>query len=172
MSPKGRQAKGKARINAYEALLDQDSEQQDRALEIYIPPGPRLGDKVLTFKGVSKGFQIGGNGQFLNLVENCSFNLPRGGIVGVIGPNGTGKTTLLRMIIGQEKPDRGTIEGLKAITLDDVKAFHHKHYTLEALTLGMAGGFGTTDPNSVQSGLVPLPRQGLEIPLLEAPRGW
>jgi zinc protease len=67
-------------------------------------------------------------------------------------------------------PDRGTMEGLKAITLDDVKAFHHKHYTLEALTLGMAGGFGTTDPNRVESSLAPLPRRGLEIPLLEPPK--
>lgn len=103
MSPKGRQAKGKARINAYETLLSRDSERQEKDLEIYIPPGPRLGNLVIKAKDVSKAY-----GDRL-LFENMSFDLPAGGIVGIIGPNGAGKTTLFKMIIGQEKPDSGTI---------------------------------------------------------------
>ena len=103
MSPKGRQAKGKARINAYEALLSQDSERQDKDLEIYIPPGPRLGTLAIKAVNVSKAY-----GDRL-LFENMSFDLPAGGIVGIIGPNGAGKTTLFKMIIGKEKPDSGTI---------------------------------------------------------------
>ena len=103
MSPKGRQAKGKARINAYEALLSQDSERQDKDLEIFIPPGPRLGTSVIKAVNVSKAY-----GDRL-LFENMSFDLPAGGIVGIIGPNGAGKTTLFKMIVGKEKPDSGTI---------------------------------------------------------------
>ncbi len=103
MSPKGRQAKGKARINAYEALLSQDSERQDKDLEIYVPPGPRLGTSVIKAMNVSKAY-----GDRL-LFENMSFDLPAGGIVGIIGPNGAGKTTLFKMIVGKEKPDSGTI---------------------------------------------------------------
>jgi sulfate-transporting ATPase len=103
MSPKGRQAKGKARINAYEALLNQDSERQDRDLEIFVPPGPRLGTSVIKATNVSKAY-----GDRL-LFENMSFDLPAGGIVGIIGPNGAGKTTLFKMIVGKEKPDSGTI---------------------------------------------------------------
>ncbi|MGE5293632.1 MAG: energy-dependent translational throttle protein EttA, partial [Solirubrobacterales bacterium] len=103
MSPKGRQAKGKARINAYEALLSEDVEKQDKDLEIYIPPGPRLGNLVIRAANISKSF-----GDRV-LFENMSFDLPAGGIVGIIGPNGAGKTTLFKMITGQEKPDSGTI---------------------------------------------------------------
>jgi energy-dependent translational throttle protein EttA len=103
MSPKGRQAKGKARINSYEALLSQESERASQELEIFIPPGPRLGQVVIEAHGVKKAY-----GDNL-LFENMEFRLPAGGIVGVIGPNGAGKTTLFRMIIGQEKPDEGTI---------------------------------------------------------------
>jgi len=103
MSPKGRHAKSKARINSYEALLEKESEKHARDLEIYIPPGPRLGKVVIEADKVSKAF-----GDRL-LVENMSFQLPPGGIVGVIGPNGAGKTTLFRMIVGQEQPDSGTI---------------------------------------------------------------
>jgi sulfate-transporting ATPase len=102
MSPKGRHAKSKARINSYEALLSQDSEKRSRDLEIYVPPGPRLGDIVIEAKEVGKAY--GGN----LLIEGMSFSLPPGGIIGVIGPNGAGKTTLFRMITGQEQPDSGS----------------------------------------------------------------
>src|SRR5215831_5984109 len=103
MSPKGRHAKGKARINAYEALLSNETEQSASALEIAIPPGPRLGDFVVEAADVRKSY-----GDRV-LVDGLSFKLPRGGIVGVIGPNGAGKTTLFRMIVGQEKPDAGSL---------------------------------------------------------------
>src|SRR3990170_8441092 len=103
MSPKGRHAKSKARISSYEQLLSQQSEQRAKELEIYIPPGPRLGKVVIEAENVSKAYADN------ILVENLSFLLPPGGIVGVIGPNGAGKTTLLRLITGQEKPDSGTI---------------------------------------------------------------
>jgi len=103
MSPKARQAKGKARINAYEALLREDVEKQDKDLEIYIPPGPRLGNLVIKAQNLTKAY-----GDRV-LFENLSFDLPAGGIVGIIGPNGAGKTTLFRMITGQESPDSGTI---------------------------------------------------------------
>jgi energy-dependent translational throttle protein EttA len=104
MSPKARRAKGKARINSYESLLQQGSETRREDLEIHIPPGPRLGDLVIESDKVSKGY-----GEKL-LVEDMTFALPPGGIVGVIGPNGAGKTTLFRMITKQEPPDRGEIK--------------------------------------------------------------
>jgi sulfate-transporting ATPase len=104
MSPKARQSKGKARLNRYEELVNQKQDEQAADLEIYIPPGPRLGDVVVESKGVSKAY-----GDKV-LYENVNFNLPKGGIVGVIGPNGAGKTTMFRMIIGKEKPDAGTIK--------------------------------------------------------------
>jgi sulfate-transporting ATPase len=103
MSPRARQAKGKARLNAYEELLKQDAAQKIETAEIYIAPGPRLGDVVVEARGVRKGYDDN------LLIENLSFALPRGGIVGVIGPNGAGKTTLFRMFTGQEKPDAGTL---------------------------------------------------------------
>ena len=103
MNPKGRRAKSKARISAYETLLDQEQEKRNDEMEIYIPPGPRLGNVVITAENVSKAF-----GDTV-LYEKLSFALPPGGIIGVIGPNGAGKTTLFRMIIGSEKPDAGTI---------------------------------------------------------------
>ncbi len=103
MSAKARQAKGKARITAYEALLDQESQKRRDDLEIPIPPGPRLGNVVIEAEKVSKAY-----GDNL-LVDGMTFKLPPGGIVGVIGPNGAGKTTLFRMITGQEKPDSGKI---------------------------------------------------------------
>jgi len=104
MSPKGRQTKSRARINAYESLMNQSAEKQERELEIYIPPGPRLGKVVIEADNVSKGF-----GDRL-LFEGMTFALPPGGIVGVIGPNGAGKTTLFNMITGRETPDSGTIK--------------------------------------------------------------
>src|SRR5687768_15865152 len=103
MAPKARHAKSKARINSYEALLAQQNEQRARELEIYIPPGPRLGAVVIEADSVSKGY-----GDRL-LVEGMTFKLPPGGIVGVIGPNGAGKTTLFRMVTGEEQPDAGSI---------------------------------------------------------------
>ncbi|HVP21738.1 MAG TPA: energy-dependent translational throttle protein EttA [Anaerolineaceae bacterium] len=103
MSPKARQAKGKARYQAYETLLSQESEKRREDLEIYIPPGPRLGDQVIEFKKVSKAF-----GDRI-LIENLDVTIPAGSIVGVIGPNGAGKTTLLRLIMQSEKPDVGEI---------------------------------------------------------------
>jgi sulfate-transporting ATPase len=103
MSPRARQSKGKARLNAYEQLLNEDSAQKIEQVEIYIPPGPRLGDLVVEARGVRKAY-----GDLL-LMEDLSFTLPRGGIVGVIGPNGAGKTTLFRMMTGVEAPDAGTL---------------------------------------------------------------
>ncbi len=103
MSPKGRHAKSQARISAYEKLLSREEEKKEKELELYIPPGPRLGNVVIEAERVSKAF-----GDRL-LIEDMSFMLPPGGIIGVIGPNGSGKTTLFRMITGQETPDIGTI---------------------------------------------------------------
>jgi ATP-binding cassette ChvD family protein len=103
MSPRARQAKGKARLNAYEAMLAEETAQRIETAEIYIPPGPRLGDIVVEARGLRKGY-----GDVL-LMDEVNFTLPRGGIVGVIGPNGAGKTTLFRMITGQEQPDAGTL---------------------------------------------------------------
>jgi sulfate-transporting ATPase len=103
MAPRARQAKGKARLNAYEQLLNQDTAQKIEQVEIFIPPGPRLGDIVVEARGLRKGY-----GDLL-LIDDLNFTLPPGGIVGVIGPNGAGKTTLFRMITGQEKPDGGTL---------------------------------------------------------------
>jgi len=104
LSPRARQAKGKARLNAYEQMLAEDTAQKIDRVEIYIPPGPRLGDLVVESRGLKKGY-----GDVL-LMDDLTFTLPRGGIVGVIGPNGAGKTTLFRMLVGQEKPDAGTLK--------------------------------------------------------------
>ena len=103
LAPKARQAKGKARLNAYEALLKQENEKRSEELEIYIPPGPRLGNIVIEAQNVAKGY-----GDRI-LLEDLSFALPPAGIVGIIGPNGAGKTTLFRMITTQESPDKGAI---------------------------------------------------------------
>jgi energy-dependent translational throttle protein EttA len=103
MAPRARQAKSKARLQAYDAMLNESFEKRAAALEIAIPPGPRLGDVVVEADDVRKGYGDRA------LIEGLSFKLPRGGIVGVIGPNGAGKTTLFRMIVGQEKPDAGAL---------------------------------------------------------------
>ncbi|MFH2006018.1 MAG: energy-dependent translational throttle protein EttA [bacterium] len=119
MSPRGRQAKGKARINAYEDLLSKDHDQNARELEIYIPPGPRLGGIVIEAQGVTKAY-----GDKL-LMSELSFAIPPGAIVGVIGPNGAGKTTLCRLITGQEEPDDGAIrlgETVKLAYVDQSRA--------------------------------------------------
>jgi ATP-binding cassette ChvD family protein len=104
MAPKARQAKSKARLSAYERLLSEETKQKEEKLELFIPPGPRLGSKVIEATGVTKAF-----GDKI-LFENLSFSLPQGGIVGVIGPNGAGKTTLFRLILGTVQPDAGTFE--------------------------------------------------------------
>ncbi len=103
-NPKGRQTKSKARVNSYENLLSQEQEKQRENLEIPIPPGPRLGDKVINSENVSKAYDD------KLLYENLNFEIPPGAIVGIIGPNGAGKTTLFRLITGEEKPDNGNIE--------------------------------------------------------------
>ncbi len=104
MSPKGRQAKSKARISAYDKLVGQEAREKEEKLELYIPPGERLGTKVIEAEGVKKAF-----GDKL-LYEDLNFSLPQGGIVGIIGPNGAGKTTLFNLITGREKPDAGTFD--------------------------------------------------------------
>jgi ATPase subunit of ABC transporter with duplicated ATPase domains len=111
MSPKARQSKSKARISAYEQLLNQKSADRAKEMQIYIPPGPRLGKMVIEADNVSKAY-----GERL-LFENMSFHLPPGGIVGVVGPNGAGKTTLFKMITGDEKPDSGTFRIGETVSL-------------------------------------------------------
>jgi ATP-binding cassette ChvD family protein len=118
MSPKARQAKSKARLSAYDRLLNEDVKQKEEKLEIYIPNGPRLGDKVIDMQGVSKAY-----GDRL-LFQDLEFSLPPNGIVGVIGPNGAGKTTLFRLIINQEKADSGTIQIGETVKLSYVDQTH------------------------------------------------
>jgi ATPase subunit of ABC transporter with duplicated ATPase domains len=103
MAPKGRRAKGRARINAYESLLSQDQESREKELQMYIPPGPRLGSLVIECEELSKAY-----GERL-LLDKVTFSVPPGAIVGVIGPNGAGKTTLFRMMTGAETPDKGKL---------------------------------------------------------------
>ena len=118
MAPKARQAKGKARLNSYDQMLNQEQKEREEKLEIFIPNGPRLGGKVIEAHGVSKAF-----GDKL-LYENLDFVLPRGGIVGVIGPNGAGKTTLFRLIMGLEQPDAGSFEVGETVKLAYVDQQH------------------------------------------------
>ena len=118
MSPKGRQAKSKARLSNYDKMLNEEQKEKDQKLEIYIPPGPRLGNKVIEAEGISKGF-----GNRL-LIDGLSFMLPPAGIVGVIGPNGAGKTTLFRMIMDQEKPDAGNFEVGETVEVSYVDQRH------------------------------------------------
>ena len=118
MSPKGRQAKAKARLSAYDKLLGEEAKEKEKHLELYIPPGPRLGAKVIEVSGVAKGY-----GDKL-LYEDLSFNLPQGGIVGVIGPNGAGKSTLFKMITGNETPDKGSFEVGETVVMSYVDQEH------------------------------------------------
>ena len=111
MNPKGRHAKSKARISAYEKLLSEETVKRNEDMEIFIPPGQRLGDKVIDAKGIAKAFDD------KLLYEGVNFSLPPGGIIGVIGPNGAGKSTMFKMITGDESPDEGTIEVGETVTL-------------------------------------------------------
>ena len=118
ITPSARHAKGKARLNAYDRLLNEDQKAREEKLEIFIPNGPRLGNKVIEAKGVSKAF-----GDKL-LFEDLNFNLPPNGIVGIIGPNGAGKTTLFRMIMGIESVDSGTFEVGETVKIGYVDQMH------------------------------------------------
>jgi len=144
MAPRARQAKGKARINAFERLLEEDPREKMQKTEIVIPAGPRLGDEVVVVDGVTKGY-----GDRL-LIDNLSFRLPRGGIVGVIGPNGAGKTTLFRMITGQEQPDAGSIrigETVQLAYVDQSRALDPEKTVWEEISDGQDEielGRGTT----------------------------
>ena len=118
MSPRARQAKSKARLSAYDRMVNEDVKQKEERLEIFIPNGPRLGDKVIEMNNVSKQF---GNRQ---LFENVSFSLPRSGIIGIIGPNGAGKTTLFRLILNQLEPDSGSVEIGDSVKISYVDQTH------------------------------------------------
>jgi energy-dependent translational throttle protein EttA len=118
MAPKARQAKSKARLSAYEKMASEESREKEQKLELYIPPGPRLGDMVLQFDGVSKKYGD------RTLFENLNFNIPKGAIVGVVGPNGMGKTTLFKMIMGLENPDSGEITRGETVSISYVDQSH------------------------------------------------
>ncbi|SKC40827.1 ATP-binding cassette protein, ChvD family [Ohtaekwangia koreensis] len=134
MNPKGRQAKGKARLSAYEKLLSQETKEREEKLELFIPPGPRLGNKVIEATGVAKGY-----GDKL-LYENLTFSLPPAGIVGIIGPNGAGKTTLFKMIIGKEKPDAGNFEVGETVKIAYVDQEHDDLTPEDTVWQAITGG--------------------------------
>ena len=146
MNPKGRHAKSKARISAYEKLLDEETVKRNEEMEIFIPPGPRLGDKVINAEGISKSFDD------RLLYENLSFSLPPGGIVGIIGPNGAGKTTLFKMITGQLQPDSGTFdvgETVKIGYIDQNRPLDPKKSIWEEISDGLdVVMLGTREVNS------------------------
>jgi len=118
MAPKARQAKSKARLSSYEKMLDEEGKEKEQKLELFIPPGPRLGSKVIEANGVAKAY-----GDKL-LYEDLNFSLPQGGIVGIIGPNGAGKTTLFKLITGQEEPDAGNFEVGETVKISYVDQAH------------------------------------------------
>jgi len=120
MSPKGRQSKGKARLNNYQAMLNQEQKEKEEKLEIFIPAGPRLGNNVIDAQGVKKAFDD------KLLYEDLNFSLPPAGIVGIIGPNGAGKTTIFRMIMGLEEPDEGSFEVGETVKISYVDQSHEK----------------------------------------------
>jgi ATPase subunit of ABC transporter with duplicated ATPase domains len=119
MAPKARQAKGKARLSSYDRLLNEDQKEREERLEIFIPNGPRLGNKVIEASSLAKAY---GKKQ---LFKDLNFSLPPNGIVGVIGPNGAGKTTLFRLIMGQEQPDAGTFDVGETVKIAYVDQTHH-----------------------------------------------
>jgi ATP-binding cassette ChvD family protein len=134
MNPKGRQAKAKARLSAYEKLLGQEAREKEEKLELYIPPGPRLGNKVIEAKGVSKAY-----GDNL-LFENLTFSLPPAGIVGIIGPNGAGKTTLFKLITGKEKPGNGNFEVGETVRIAYVDQEHDDLKPDDSVWQAITGG--------------------------------
>lgn len=146
MNPKGRHAKSKARIAAYEQMLSDEHEKRNEEIEIFIPKGPRLGNLVIRAEGISKAF-----GENI-LYENMNFDLPPGGIIGVIGPNGAGKTTLFKMITGQEKPDAGTItigETVKLAYVDQNRPLDPQKTLFEEISDGEEVlHFGTREVNA------------------------
>lgn len=134
MNPKGRQAKGKARLSAYEKLMSQETKEKEEKLELFIPPGPRLGNKVIEATNVSKAY-----GDKL-LMENLNFALPPAGIVGVVGPNGAGKTTLFKMITGNETPDSGKFEVGETVKIAYVDQSHDDLNPEETVWQAITGG--------------------------------
>ncbi len=134
MNPKGRHAKGKARLNNYEKLLSQETKEREEKLELYIPPGPRLGNVVIEANGVAKGY-----GDKL-LYENLSFALPPAGIVGIIGPNGAGKTTLFKMITGKEQPDAGSFKVGETVKIAYVDQEHDDLKPEDTVFTAITGG--------------------------------
>ncbi len=140
MSPKARQAKGKARVTSYEQLLNQEAEKRREDLEIYIPPGPRLGDIVFEFDKVTKSFASpDGAGDDRLILDGFSATVPPGSIIGIVGPNGAGKTTLLKMITGKEKPDSGTIkigETVKLAYVDQSRTLDPEKTVYEEISQG------------------------------------
>jgi energy-dependent translational throttle protein EttA len=134
MNPKGRHAKGKARLSSYEKLISQENREKEEKLEIFIPPGPRLGNKVIEATGVAKAY-----GDKL-LYENLTFSLPPAGIVGIIGPNGAGKTTLFKMITGQEKPDSGTFSVGETVKIAYVDQEHDDLKPEDTVWQAITGG--------------------------------
>jgi len=144
MAPKARHAKGRARLNSYEQLLSAEPETTSRELEIYIPPGPRLGDVVVEFEKVSKGY-----GDRL-LVEDLSFRLPKAGIVGVVGPNGAGKTTLLKLITGAEEADSGTVRVGDTVKLAHVDQSRSSLKDDQTVVEAIDDGYDTVQLGKVQ----------------------
>jgi ATP-binding cassette ChvD family protein len=120
MAPKARHAKGKARLNAYDKLASEESKEKEAKLEIFIPPGPRLGDNVIDVENLTKGF-----GDRV-LFENLNFSIPKNAIVGIIGPNGVGKSTLFRMVMGEQQPDKGSISIGETVKLSYVDQSHEQ----------------------------------------------
>ncbi|MFA5588549.1 MAG: energy-dependent translational throttle protein EttA [Mariniphaga sp.] len=137
MSPRARQAKSKARLSAYDRMVNEDVKQKEERLEIFIPNGPRLGDKVIEMNNVSKQF---GNRQ---LFENVSFSLPRSGIIGIIGPNGAGKTTLFRLILNQLEPDSGSVEIGDSVKISYVDQTHKAINPEKSVFQVISGGTDT-----------------------------
>src|SRR5882757_11143226 len=137
MNPKGRQAKGKARLSAYDKLLTQEVKEREEKLELFIPPGPRLGNIVIEANGVSKSY-----GDKL-LFDNLNFSLPPAGIVGIIGPNGAGKTTLFRLITGQDQPDAGTFRVGETVALGYVDQLHDDLDPNKSVWENVTGGLET-----------------------------